>query len=187
MFTIHTDTRPLIDFAHDLGIIPSDLIAGAERALAEASLHALQLAKAKAPKFTGHLANHITVSPPSPRIAGGTIHFVSTVQTNSPPYDIVMEEGRRPGQRQPPIDKIERWVALKVRRGEFALPGKVRSKETQRSRIRRAAYLVAQSIAAKGTTARHYMRGARRSAEIFLAVRIEEMIDRVYQKWYKSL
>lgn len=186
-FQIITDTRELTDLARDLGMVPGDMLQMAEEAIAMTSLYALGVAKAEAPRLTGALPNNITLTPPSAQIRGNGISFVGSIQTNSPPYDIVQEYGRRPGQRQPPIEVMERWVRLRSQRGQFILPPPNKKRESKKSRIRRAAYLVARSIAHKGTAARAYMRKARVFAERDLAIRIEAGIDRVYYRWFKSL
>jgi hypothetical protein len=185
-FSLITDTRELTDLARDLGMVPGDMLQMAEEAITQTAMFTLAFAKAGAPRLTSHLANNITLTPPSAQIRGGGISFVASVQTNSPPYDMVQEFGRTPGQRQPPIAAMERWVRIKVARGQFRLPttGKRGSKKSQ---IRQAAYRVAQSIARKGTVGRSYMRTARVFAERDLAIRIKAGIDRVYNRWFRSL
>lgn len=62
-------------------------------------------------------------------------------------YGLIMELGRKPGSKMPPIDAILEWVDRK---------GIDKDPATQRS----TAFLIARSIAVKGIEGRHYLRDA---------------------------
>ena len=79
---------------------------------------------------------------------------------------VVMEHGRRPGARRPPIDAIERWVHRKGLADGFSKQGRRRKKKGQANRERGIAFAIARSIAKKGIKARRfYARAAPRIAK----------------------
>lgn len=66
---------------------------------------------------------------------------------SSLPYAIVMDEGRRPGARMPPVDALMLWVER-----TFGIPRGFDDDELERT-----AWAVARSIQRKGIQARHYV------------------------------
>lgn len=81
-------------------------------------------------------------------------------------YGIVMERGRRPGQRMPPVNALIPWVRRHfVPRGASIagrFPGRRRNAawRGRDSELRSLAFVVARSIARKGIPAQPYMRPA---------------------------
>lgn len=61
---------------------------------------------------------------------------------NPLPYAIVIEKGRKPGGKMPPVSAIEKWLRVKGKAS-----GDVRS----------TAYLIARAIAKNGTKGRHIL------------------------------
>lgn len=63
-------------------------------------------------------------------------------------YAAVIEDGRRPGKKAPPIDVIEKWIADKPLRMRDTKTGAF--VKTTPARVRSAAFLIARSIGKKG-------------------------------------
>ena len=105
---------------------------------------------------------------------------------NFAPYAVVIEDGRRPGQRMPPIDVIFEWVKRKGIGRDFIGPAQRQVGPIQRGARRRSdrqvevsrqqwgiALAIARKIKARGLPAHHILRLA--AVEIDRAVR--EAID----------
>lgn len=99
----------------------------------------------------------------------------ATVGPSLPPIDIVMEMGRKPGSRMPPVSALIPWVqrhhmAPKVTVKNVFVMGRNVGKEASRNAydagVRNMAYLIARSIARKGTRPRRYMQLASDRAEL---------------------
>jgi hypothetical protein len=71
-------------------------------------------------------------------------------------YANVVEEGRAPGKRQPPVDAILQWMKDKPIRLRSA-SGFVKTTEAKK---RAVAFLIARKIGKEGTEGTHYMRDA---------------------------
>lgn len=65
---------------------------------------------------------------------------------NDAPYSPIIEDGRRPGARRPPLAVIERWAKRKLA---------LTSEEAKR-----AAFPIAQAIGARGIKGKHVLRDA---------------------------
>jgi hypothetical protein len=102
----------------------------------EAALQLLEgQVAARTPVNTGQLRQSIThqILSPFPNLIG---------QVGSPlPYAPVMEEGRRPGAKMPPVDAIKLWVVRKLGIPPEEADG--------------VAFVIARSIARKGIEGRH--------------------------------
>ena len=83
-----------------------------------------------------------------------SLHHNGAVLFNSAPYAAVIDLGRRPGSKMPPVDAILNWVMHKKLGG---FKGKYASR---RQAARGLAFAIARSIAKKGMPARHVMTGA---------------------------
>lgn len=92
-----------------------------------------------------------------------------------PPIDIVMEMGRKPGGRMPPVSAIIPWVhrhgmTPRIRAKNVFVAGRNVGKETAQNaydaNVRSIAFLIARSIARKGTRPRRYMQMASDRAEL---------------------
>lgn len=80
------------------------------------------------------------------------------------PYAAVIESGRRPGSRMPPVDVIARWVRRK------GLLGGKGGRSSPRAE-RQAAFMIARAIARRGVPGRWVLRHA--SVKIDAAIRKE--------------
>ena len=103
---------------------------------------------------SGNLLNSLT-SKVRIRYNKPTVDF--TVKGDAGKYADVIEYGRRPGARMPPVSAIEQWIRIKPlklrnRQGEF-----IKSTE---SAIKSAAYAIAKSIGEKGIEGIHYYQDA---------------------------
>ena len=83
---------------------------------------------------------------------------------NATPYFGVIEKGRRPGKRQPPVAAIEPWVRRKVNVSYVPKSGKHKGQQrTRRARRDEApaiAYLIARAIGRRGIKGKNVMGGA---------------------------
>jgi hypothetical protein len=76
----------------------------------------------------------------------------------------IVEGGRRPGAKQPPIERIRAWAASRGIAAEMAFP-------------------VARAIARRGIRGRHFMRAGRRAAQRAIPSALERMADDVGRRW----
>lgn len=99
----------------------------------------------------------------------------ATVGPSLPPIDIVMEMGRKPGGRMPPVSALIPWVhrhgmTPRIRAKNVFVAGSNVGKETAQNaydaNVRSIAFLIARSIARKGTRPRRYMQMAADRAEL---------------------
>lgn len=72
----------------------------------------------------------------------------------------VMEEGRRPGGRMPPVDALARWALRKGLVAGFVRQGRRRRAKDEGKRARSIAFAVARSIVKKGIKARRFFKRA---------------------------
>jgi hypothetical protein len=103
---------------------------------------------------SGNLLNSLT-SKVRIRYNKPTVDF--TVKGDAGQYADVIEYGRKPNSRMPPVSAIEQWIRIKPlklrnRQGEF-----IKSTE---SAIKSAAYAIAKSIGEKGIEGIHYYQDA---------------------------
>lgn len=93
-------------------------------------------AQPKVPVDTGVARGSLQagVESPTPMIVQGTVGSAN-------PYFIIIEEGRRPGARQPPSNALEGWVRRRLR-------------IVDPRQIRAAAYLIARAIGRRGIPAK---------------------------------
>jgi len=165
-----------------------------ETDVAATSAVAQRVAGEASPVFRGTLANSIQVQPVLSIDATAGLSITGGIETGAP-HAIVMEEGRRPGARMPPLQAIRRWVELKIRRGDMQMPADIgdmstqlrsdagprtrrRRKRSTESRVKGLAFVIARSIARKGIKGRLFMRKAEVAATTDLAARITETTNR---------
>ena len=103
---------------------------------------------------SGNLLNSLTYKTRI-RYNKPTVDF--TVKGDAGQYADVIEFGRKPNSRMPPVSAIEQWIRIKPlklrnRQGEF-----IKSTE---SAIKSAAYAIAKSIGEKGIEGIHYYQEA---------------------------
>jgi hypothetical protein len=103
---------------------------------------------------SGNLLNSLTYKTRI-RYNKPTVDF--TVKGDAGQYADVIEFGRKPNSRMPPVSAIEQWIRIKPlklrnRQGEF-----IKSTE---SAIKSAAYAIAKSIGEKGIEGIHYYQDA---------------------------
>jgi len=103
---------------------------------------------------SGNLLNSLTYKTRI-RYNKPTVDF--TVKGDAGKYADVIEFGRKPNSRMPPVSAIEQWIRIKPlklrnRQGEF-----IKSTE---SAIKSAAYAIAKSIGEKGIEGIHYYQDA---------------------------
>lgn len=125
----------------------------------------------------GQIRDRIMDSQPSPPVDTGALMggMVATPSTDGLSVTVgpaptvaergsVMELGRRPGQRMPPVDALERWVHHKnlsrPEKERFDKRGRARRLKGSAKAERALAYVIARSIAKKGIRARRYIRRA---------------------------
>ncbi len=134
------------DFPRDLGAKTQRAIV---RLLQRVGSEARIVAVAKAPRDTGQLINSITIVRPRKDFLVGGI-------TTNLPYAIVMEDGREPGKKFPPLLPIQRWVLR--HRDVFGIKD-ANSKKGQRQ-LKSVTYLVRRKIAKKGIPGHFFFRSA---------------------------
>jgi len=88
---------------------------------------------------------------------------VVTIQTHM----IVLEEGRRPGQKPPPVAAIAGWVHRKHLAGVYSVKTRrrLKGKATQDKQDLAAAFVIARSIGKKGTKPHHMFSEAARKGK----------------------
>lgn len=160
----------------------------------ETSAYAQGVARESSPIFRGTLVNSIQVEPVLVVDLGNGIRIQGGVFTATP-YAVVQDEGRRPGAPMPPLAPIQRWVELKVRRGDMQMPADIddmsdqlrsdaapnrrrRRARSTASRIRGLAYVIARSIGRKGIVAKHFMQKAEAAATVHLEARVNATVAR---------
>lgn len=74
---------------------------------------------------------------------------------NDNPVASIIERGRRPGSRMPPIDKIAEWLEQKMR-------GQVKNRRDRAKQARGLAFVVARAIAKRGLPAHRIMARTKR-------------------------
>ena len=86
------------------------------------------------------------------------------VVENVAPHAPIVEEGRRPGARMPPVDVIERWTRRKLSVAHVPKTGKhkgmPRRRKLRAEEARGIAFVVARAIARRGLPAKHVLRDA---------------------------
>jgi len=160
---VTVDVKQLEKFAKD-GTRAGDAL---ERELREAvryaTLSGTGVARRMAPRFSGMLTNSIQPSLPTVVKLPNSLVVSGQFKTGSYEWSVVMEYGRRRGQRGPDPMAIWRWVDLKARRGQFHLDR--RPGESYEDAVERAAFLVARKIRIQGTDPRGYMRAGEGNAK----------------------
>lgn len=201
---IQVDASQLSALGDVLKLAPAELQGDLARDVAETAAYAQGIAREGAPVFRGNLANGIHVEPVVVSTSENGISVRGGVIA-TPAYAVVMEEGRRPGQPMPPLGPIERWVELKVKRGEMTLPASAtkrrrRSKRSsgdemadflredsapsrEQSKYRGLAFVIARSIGRKGIKGRHFMQAASVKGQAFL----NEHVSRTVANWVSRL
>lgn len=92
----------------------------------------------------------------------------------------IMEVGRRPGSRMPPVEALVPWVQRHGRVASSSLKTrKTRTRQIYNSaaEIRGVAYLIARSIAKKGIKARRYMQQAAEANNAKFVQRMREALN----------
>lgn len=81
-------------------------------------------------------------------------------------YASVVHEGRRAGSKMPPIEPIQRWVHMRGLAGRYSLRTgrRIGSKASIDSQDRAIAFVIARSIAKKGTPGLKFFEIALRQA-----------------------
>jgi hypothetical protein len=163
---LNIDVSDLEEVTDDLDAYPMFV----NQELTVAMEASLQLAEgqiaARTPVNFGPLRSSIDYSiiSPFPNLVG---------RIGSPlPYAIVMEEGRRPGARMPPVDAIKLWVVRKL---------KVPPQEADS-----VAFLVARSIARKGIEGRHMFAEGLEAAEPHIRQLFNNAIERATRRFNQS-
>jgi hypothetical protein len=100
---------------------------------------------------SGHLAQSWSASGGDEtggiEVIGQEIESIQGRVFSSLPYAIVMDQGRAPGARMPPVDALMLWVER-----VFQIPSGFDDEELEQT-----AWAVARSIAKKGIVGRHYV------------------------------
>lgn len=94
------------------------------------------------------------------------------VLSNEAPYWFVLELGRRPGRRPPPIKAIHEWARLGVAGGTIDI--EKRPGQTQAQAIRSFAYAVRTIIAKNGTKPKFILRDTAEAMQAHLPAVIDK-------------
>lgn len=133
-------------------------LVGAMKGKREKALKAMQMAvKSHGPRIAQEELSKIQPQPVDRGTYKGSFRAEDTkegaVFYNSAPYAGVIEEGRRPGSRMPPIDVIAAWVRRKNKWGSAS----AKSSKKPEAQVRAIAYLIARSIGRRGLPAREIL------------------------------
>jgi hypothetical protein len=118
--------------------------------------------KPLAPVYRGRLRGSIA-SEVKQEGVGSIVGKVGSTLKNEE-YPAVMEFGRTPGSKMPPLEPLIRWVHLKQIAGNYRVKAtktgkhtRVGTKDVQTAQDEQAAYVIARSIARKGIKGLHFM------------------------------
>jgi hypothetical protein len=128
--------------------------------MSEATRAIARSAQVKAPNFSGELAASMTsrVMTMGSQIIGEVYSSAS-----NPIYPLVMEYGRRPGAKPPPVEAIRPWVESVLGDGSLA-------------------YVVARSIGRKGIKGKFFLRKAYRENANAIVGLFGLIVDRIAAK-----
>ena len=132
-------------------------------------------------------AKHITdeARREAPRDTGAGVESMRAVSSGQQaeiralPHMIVMDQGRRPGQKMPPVDAIQDWVTRRAGRGQIRLSGGATDRVKQ---ARGIAWAIARAIAKNGIEGRKYIEKSTQKA-----LRTREWRDDVTRQIEKHL
>jgi len=88
---------------------------------------------------------------------------------NDTPYAAVIEHGRRPGSKQPPLAPIAEWLEQKLR-------GKVKNRKKRLAQARSLAFVVARAIGRRGLPAHRVMARTRRKLNPLVQRAVREVL-----------
>lgn len=195
MYTIKVDTSQLRDAGEVMKVAGAELRRDLETDVLATAAYAQGIAREASPIFRGSLVNSIQVDD-LVRIDGSDVAVLRSGISSSLPHTSVQEDGRRPNRPFPPIGAIRRWVELKVRRGQMSLrplddgttanmradagPRRRRrgKRQTDASRIKGLAFVIARSIARKGIKGKRFMFRAGVAAQPYLEARVNATIEK---------
>jgi len=173
-FALRVDVNELRQVGFEWAKAPEALLKRLANAIDETAAVGQAEARLGAPVFTGELANSIQIraaqlvaSPPALLMRGEVVTNVA--------HGVVMEEGRRPGARQPPFGPIRRWVYLLVRRGRMDV--RWTGEKDEQDQIDSAAFVIARSIGRKGISPRRFMAKAAEKIEPLLHARVQGVME----------
>ena len=156
--------RQLAESLEHLGAVESDLVAIAQETAMEGhSIVVEEITKSKLVD-SGALRNSVNVQP----TAEGAILSVGAL------YAGVMEEGRRPGAKLPPLDAIYTWVVRKGIAKEDST--EERDENGMDEHVKSVAIAIQRTIAIAGIRGRHYFRRAMKKVKARLRENIKEKL-----------
>ena len=177
--TIHVDTSEIHKFVDQNGLLEKEL---EQQILFEGfkvAQRGRDAANEDVPIAGGRLQESIKII--APIISSDTDGFTYTSGITSGEglglYPSVMEFGRSPHRRQPPIQPIIDWITLKIAQGQFNI-----SQYTGKDKIRQAAFAVSASIGWRGTEGRKFMTRGSELMHAELAPRVEAVMERWAKK-----
>lgn len=117
-FSLRIDCHDAARASAALGTLCDEATADMVGLVERTQARTVEALRGSAPVFTGELVNKIHGSEVSAERTGGVVRVSSVVQCTAP-YVQVVEEGRRAGAPMPPEQPIQRWVELKLQRGDL--------------------------------------------------------------------
>jgi hypothetical protein len=155
-----------------------------ERDVARTQIDAEGFIKTGTPVFMGEAVGSVHSSEPQVRTSSGSLEVTGSVVATASHWPVI-ELGRRPGRTAPPLRVIERWVELKIRRGQFDLDADLRiaSRRRKASVIRSVAFVIARAIGRRGMPGRKIFEGAETKYKPVLEARIRRTVDAWAQRF----
>lgn len=165
--------RDLVRWAKELGLSAERLEDEFSRIVATTQGVVVAEARTGAKVFTGALAGSVYGDGPTIQRTPAFLR-VSSIVSSRQPYSAPVEEGRAPGETAPPIEPIQRWVELMVRRGKIDVSWAGRDEEKA---VRRVAFFVARSISRKGIDPAPFLGPASKIGERVLERELASAVD----------
>lgn len=131
---------------------------------------------------TGELLNSFAPTPV--QITGTQVEGVVGTQL---PYALVMEEGRTPGKRPPPVGPIRLWAQRKFGGAIRAVRGLATARGFsdlgRRTVAEGLAFVIARSIGRKGIQARHFVRNALVAVDAEVRFILSSAVEDYTREW----
>ncbi len=161
------------DLRVDTEELTNDIMTVVEKNAAIASAYASE----RAPVFTGEGAGSIRPRGAQLESVSGRIRIRDIVSTNRVQM-VVAERGRGRGLAMPPIENLQRWVHLRVERGDIKLEKGQTKKQL--------AFAIAAAIKRRGLRAKNFMRAAARFIEPQLQADVDRLVRRFERKFERE-
>jgi hypothetical protein len=165
VLSIKVNYKDFLDFAEDTGHSMEYVGRAIMGLMVRVTAKMYSDTVANAPSFMGILRGSVNMQTPKAVITSDGMRVESSIFSPLT-HAVVQDVGRGPGKPMPNLADMLRYVTLKHARGEFTIH--VRKGEPLERAAVRAAFVLARSIGAAGTTGRRFFTEAVAAAQIRL-------------------